>query len=56
MVTDTMSPGDMSPAHDLGLVGRVLLEGGDGLFGAGLLRHADDGIEDEDGEDLGREG
>lgn len=43
---------NVSVAHDLCLVGRVFLERGDGLFGAGLLRDADDGVEDEDGEDL----
>jgi hypothetical protein len=42
----------VSIANDLGLVGRVFLEGGDCLLGAGFLRYADNGIEDEDGEDL----
>jgi hypothetical protein len=42
----------VSVAYDLGLVGRVFLEGGDGLFGAGFLRYSDDGVEDENGENL----
>jgi hypothetical protein len=43
---------DVSVAYDLGLVGRVFLEGGDGFFGAGFLRYSDDGVEDENGENL----
>ena len=45
---------DVSIAYDLGLVGRVFLESGDGLLGAGFLRDSNDGIEDEDGENLVR--
>ena len=43
---------DVAVAYDLGLVGRVFLEGGDGFLGAGFLRDSDDSVEDEDGEDL----
>jgi len=35
-----------SVTNDLGLIGRVFLECGNGLFCAGFLRDADDGIED----------
>jgi len=37
---------------NVGLVGRVLLQGGNCLLGATFLGDADDGIEDEDGENL----
>jgi hypothetical protein len=43
----------VSIAHDLCFISRVFLQGGDGLLGAGLLRHSDDSVEDEDGENLG---
>lgn len=39
-------------ADDAGECGRVLLEGGNGLLGAALLRDTNDGVENEDGEDL----
>jgi hypothetical protein len=39
-------------AEDVGFVGRVFLECGNGLFGAALLRNTDDGVEDENREDL----
>jgi hypothetical protein len=45
-------PGNMSIAYNFGLVGRVFLERSNRLFGAALLRDTDDGIEDEDCEDL----
>lgn len=45
--------GDVAAITDnIGLVGRVLLQGGNCLLGATFLRDADDGIEDEDGENL----
>ena len=47
-----LDAGNVSSANDLGLVGRVFLEGGDGLFGACFLRYSDDGVEDENGENL----
>ena len=40
-------------ANNLGHVGRVLLERGDCLLGRRFLRHANDGVEDQDGENLG---
>lgn len=43
----------MSIAYDLSLVGRVFLKGGNGFFGAGFLRNSDNGVEDENSEDLG---
>jgi hypothetical protein len=45
---------DGAVANDLGLVGRVFLESGNGLLGAGFLRDTDDRVEDENGEDLER--
>jgi hypothetical protein len=39
-------------AYDLGFVSRVFLKGGDGFFGARFLGDSDDGVENEDGEDL----
>lgn len=45
---------DLAVADRLGLVGRVFLQGGNGLFSRGFLRDSDDGVEDENGEDLGR--
>jgi hypothetical protein len=42
----------MSIANSLGFVGGVFLERGNGLFCAALLRDADNGIEDKDGENL----
>lgn len=44
---------DETVANHLGLVRRVFLEGGDGLLGTAFLGDADDGIEDQDGQDLG---
>ena len=49
-----LDTGDAAIANDLGLVGRVFLKGGNGLLGARFLRHAHDGVENEDGEDDGR--
>lgn len=43
---------ELAVANNLCVEGRVFLESGNGLFGAGFLGHANDGIEDEDGEDL----
>jgi hypothetical protein len=49
-----LDAGDMAAiADDIGLVGRVFLEGGNGLLGATLLRDSDNGIENEDRENLG---
>jgi hypothetical protein len=42
----------VSVAYNLGLVGRVFLEGGDGFLSASFLRNSDNGIEDENGENL----
>lgn len=44
---------DLAITDDLGHIGRVLLKCSDCLFGRRFLRHTDDGVEDEDGEDLG---
>jgi hypothetical protein len=43
---------NLAIANDLGLVGRVLLECSDCLFGRRFLRNTYDGVEDEDGENL----
>jgi hypothetical protein len=39
-------------SDDLGFIGRILLERGNGLFSAALLRNTDDGIENQDGQNL----
>jgi hypothetical protein len=44
---------NLAIANDLGLVGRVLLKCRDCLFGRRFLRNTYDGVEDEDGENLG---
>lgn len=43
---------EMAVAEDLCVVGGVLLESGDSLLGAALLRNANYGIENEDGKNL----
>lgn len=43
---------DLAIADDFGFVGAVFLKGRDGLFGGGFLGDTDDGVEDEDGENL----
>lgn len=47
---------NLAIAYDLGLVGRVLLECCDCLFGGRFLRYSDDGVENEDSENLGGTG
>ena len=44
---------NLAIADDLGDIGRILLKCSDCLFSRRFLRYTDDGVEDEDGEDLG---
>jgi hypothetical protein len=44
---------NLAIANDLGLVGRVFLKCSDSLFSRRFLRYTYDGVEDEDGENLG---
>jgi hypothetical protein len=39
-------------ANYVGLVGRVFLEGSNGLLSTAFLRNSDDGVKDENGENL----
>lgn len=43
-------------SHDIGFVGRVFLQSGDGLFGTAFLGDTDNGIEDQNGKNLQVEG
>lgn len=48
-----LDSGDVAAvADDIGFVGRIFLEGSNGFFGAAFLRDSDDGVEDENREDL----
>jgi len=44
--------GKISVSQHLGFARRVLVQRGNGGFGTALLRHSDDGIEDQDSKDL----